>query len=309
MYPFISVIVPTYRRPSQLAACLSALAAQTYPRDCFEVLVVDDGSGAPPRAVVAAAAPELTVSLLVQRHAGAGAARNTGAAHARGAYLALTDDDCAPAPTWLAALARHLAAAPDCLIGGRTLNALPTNPYSAASQSLIAYLYSAWRFLPAWFFASNNLTMSAARFRAMGGFHAAWPLEAAAEDREFCDRWQYAGHRLAYAPDAVVYHAHALTLASFCLQHFRYGRGAYYVHRAHAQRHATPLRIGPPRFYLGLLRYPWRTMHGVAAGRLTGLLALSQMANALGFLREALAPTATLPRSHTTLLTPPAALQ
>jgi cellulose synthase/poly-beta-1,6-N-acetylglucosamine synthase-like glycosyltransferase len=42
--PFCSIIVPTFNRRRQLQTCLQALAGQDYPRDRFEVLVVDDGS-------------------------------------------------------------------------------------------------------------------------------------------------------------------------------------------------------------------------------------------------------------------------
>ena len=42
-----SVVIPTRDRPGPLDTCLGALAAQTLPRDRFEVIVVDDGSRAP----------------------------------------------------------------------------------------------------------------------------------------------------------------------------------------------------------------------------------------------------------------------
>src|SRR2546429_8449747 len=45
-----------------------------------------------------------------------GAARNTGAAQARGQFLVFTDEDCAPVPNWLRALAARLA--PGRAIGG-----------------------------------------------------------------------------------------------------------------------------------------------------------------------------------------------
>jgi len=45
--PFISVIIPTFERAGPLSVCLAALADQNYPRDCFEVLVVDDSSATP----------------------------------------------------------------------------------------------------------------------------------------------------------------------------------------------------------------------------------------------------------------------
>ena len=51
--PFVSVVIPTYRRPQRLASCLEALARQDYPADRFEVVAVDDGSPEPPTDVVA----------------------------------------------------------------------------------------------------------------------------------------------------------------------------------------------------------------------------------------------------------------
>ena len=41
--PFFSVVIPTYARPQQLAACLDALAAVDFARDRFEVVVSDHG--------------------------------------------------------------------------------------------------------------------------------------------------------------------------------------------------------------------------------------------------------------------------
>jgi len=64
--PFFSVIVPTYQRARQLAVCLHALARQEYPRDGFEVLVVDDGSAISPEASVDAFRDRINVRLLAQ---------------------------------------------------------------------------------------------------------------------------------------------------------------------------------------------------------------------------------------------------
>src|SRR5437867_3420967 len=86
--PVFSIVVPTYRRPKQLAACLQALAKLDYARERFEVIVVDDGSTTPPEAVVTSFQDRLQVTLVLQPHAGSAAARNTGAERARGEYLA-----------------------------------------------------------------------------------------------------------------------------------------------------------------------------------------------------------------------------
>lgn len=282
-----SVIVPTYARPEQLAACLGALARLDYPRDRFEVIVVDDASEMPPEAVVVSFRDRLNVTLVTQSHAGPAAARNTGAARARGEFLAFTDDDCTPAPDWLQALAGRFAATPDRAVGGQMRNALPENPYSTASQFLLAYLYSYYNsdVSGARFFASMNLAMPADRFRAIGGFDTSFPT-AAAEDRELCDRWLHHGYQMTYAPQAIIYHTHRLTLRSFWRQHFHYGRGAFAFHRARARRGSDSIRVEPLSFYLDLLRYPF-SHDGGRAALLAALLGLSQVANVVGFMWEA----------------------
>ena len=285
---FFSVVVPTFRRPAQLAECLDALAGQDYPRERFEVVVVDDGSGAPPAEVVARFRPRLVVTLLTPPHAGPAAARNAGARRARAPFLAFTDDDCAPDPGWLRALEARLREAPERAVGGRTVNALPRNLFSAASQSLTEYLYAYFDAARggASFFASNNLALSAELFAVVGGFDESFPL-AAGEDRELCDRWRARGYELTYAPEAVVRHAHALTLRSFCRQHFNYGRSAVHFRCARARRGGA-VRVEPAAFYAGMLRHPFAREPRARASLLSALLVLSQTANAAGFFSERL---------------------
>ena len=285
--PFFSIVIPTYGRPQQLAICLDSLAHLDYPHDRFEVIVVDDGSENPPDAVVASFDDRLAITLLRQPHTGPATARNAGAAQAKGSFLALTDDDCRPAPHWLSALAARFAVAPDCAIGGYTLNALPRNIYATASQMLVDYLYVYYNADPnqACFFASNNLALPTDRFWAAGGFDTIFP-RAAAEDRDLCDRWLHHGYRLLYAPEALVYHSHALGFRTFLQQHFNYGRGAFHFHQARAQRGQCPVRLEPLKFYLGLLRSPLSQTPYWPGVLLTALMGLSQIANMAGFFWE-----------------------
>lgn len=282
MLPHFSIVVPTYRRPAILARCLEALARLDYPHDRFEAIVVDDGGGEiePPPA-------SMDFALLTQTHAGPATARNTGAARARGEFLAFTDDDCRPDPGWLRAMAARIAGAPDHAIGGRTLNALPDNPYSTATQLLLDY-FSGWHAShgASAFFASNNLVVPAELFRARGGFDASF-RRAAGEDREFCHRWGRSGGRFTYAAEAVVRHEHHLGLRSFWRQHFTYGRGALRFHRMVAAQGPPPRT--PPSFYLGLVASPL-TSRARRPLVLVMLLLLAQVATASGYWREWLAP-------------------
>ena len=286
--PFFSIIIPTYNRPGQLGACLHSFAQLDYPRDRFEVIVVDDGSETLPEAVVAPFHDQLNVSLLTQAHAGPATARNTGAARARGEFLAFTDDDCKPVPDWLKALAVRFAPTPGQMIGGRTLNALPDNLYSTTSQAIIDVVYVYYNADPdkARFFASNNMTLPAERFRAIGGFD---PSFTASEDRDLCDRWLLRGYGMTYAPEAMIYHAHALTFRTFWRQHLNYGRGAFRFRQARLRRGSANF-IEDAKFYARLpklLRLRLSQTRGRRAFWLAGLLALWQVANAAGFLWEA----------------------
>jgi glycosyltransferase involved in cell wall biosynthesis len=103
--PFFSVIVPVWNGRDSIARCLEALRAQTYPRDRFEILVVDNGSDDD--------TPEIArtfegVTVLSETKPGSYAARNKGLAHAAGEYVFFTDADCIPRPNWIEAGAAAL---------------------------------------------------------------------------------------------------------------------------------------------------------------------------------------------------------
>jgi len=284
--PTFSIIVPTYYRPRQLSMCLQALAELHYPRERFEVIAVNDGSVVPLE-MVTSFRDKIDITLLTQLHAGPATARNTGAALAKGQFLAFTDDDCRPARDWLKSLAVRFDKDPDCAIGGRTINALPDNPYSSASQLLIDYLYSYYNADPyrARFLTSSNLAMAADRFRAIGGFDTTFP-RAAGEDREFCDRWLSQGFRIIYASEAIMHHAHPLSFRTFGRQHFGYGRGAFFFHRIRARRGLGRVKLEPVSFYRNLLRCSFLHERGVRALLLGSLLIGAQVATAAGFFVE-----------------------
>jgi GT2 family glycosyltransferase len=287
-HSFFSVIIPTYSRPAQLRRCLAALAQLHYPRDCFEVVVVDDGSEMSLETTVSPFHQPLNVTLLKQTNAGPAAARNTGAQSANGDFLAFTDDDCIPAPDWMAALARQFAKTPDRLLGGRTINTLPENLFATTSQLIVDVVYRHQNADPeqARFFASNNMAMPRKLFHDIGGFN---PYFRTSEDRELCNRWRFHRYAMTYVEEAIVYHAHDLSFAGFCQQHWRYGRGAYHYHTIRAQRGSGTLR-DDMQFHVNLqnwLVHPFTQVSFTKAFPLAGMLLLWQLINVAGFCAEA----------------------
>src|SRR5450759_1312526 len=75
----VSFVVPTFKRPDTLRATLDALIHLDYPKDLYEVIVVDDGSGDSTRdVVVESAAAEPSVRYIAQENTGVARARNVG---------------------------------------------------------------------------------------------------------------------------------------------------------------------------------------------------------------------------------------
>jgi GT2 family glycosyltransferase len=285
--PIFSIVIPTYNRPRQLMGCLQALTGLCCPRDSFEVIVVDDGGTIRLEDQIAPFRGELNIELIRQNNSGPASARNRGAAEATGDFLAFTDDDCAPLPNWLQALADVFQHFPDCGLGGKTVNALTDNVFSTTSQLLLDYLYDYFNqeALGPKFFASNNLAFPRKAFLESGGFDIRYQ-RAAAEDRELCDRWLSQGRHLQYVPEAVVSHAHSLSLKALWRQHFTYGRGAFAFHRMRAERGGGPVKVEPVSFYLNMVLYPFTYASFKRAIPISMLLIMAQAANAGGYFWE-----------------------
>ena len=101
----VSVVVPYCAQPQELARTLAALERQTYPRELFEVVVVDDGS---PQPLARPRSTPLDLKVARQEDLGFGLARarNTGARAAAHDVLLFLDADMLPEAGWLAAHAR-----------------------------------------------------------------------------------------------------------------------------------------------------------------------------------------------------------
>ena len=287
-----SIVIPTFNRAEHLARCLDSLRALNYPRNEFEVIVVDDGSPESGEAGIQQFRRELSVSYYRIEHGGPAAARNYGAGQASGKFLAFVDDDCSPLPSWLSAMEGYLEQDSSVMIAGRAINAVSRNAYSDASQVLIDYLMGYFNSDPAQacFVTSNNMGVNRERFLGVGGFDVRF-RGAGGEDREFGDRWRQLGLRVVYREDVRVMHFHQLTFARFCRQHFNYGRGAAMYRHVRSGRAGGHVRFEPFRFYRNLMLHPFSDPAQERPARTSTLMCVSQLANAAGFFYENIAPT------------------
>jgi hypothetical protein len=100
--PRISVVVPVFNRAELLPLTIESVLNQTV--DCWELIVVDDGSTDDLSAALAPYLYDTRVRVVRQENAGRSAARNNGAANARGKLLAFLDSDDLYVPDGLESL-------------------------------------------------------------------------------------------------------------------------------------------------------------------------------------------------------------
>ena len=230
--PEVSVILPAYNAAATLPAQLAALAAQV-DAPSFEVIVSDNGSEDLTGSVAhdhASAFASLTVVDSSARR-GPSAARNAGAAMARGRRLAFCDADDVVSTGWLAALSRALDAA-DAVAGAFEHQQL--NPPGAVAVSWstdVPIRLASWPELPAG--ASSNLAITTAAFRDLGGFDEDL---ATCEDIDLCWRVQLSGYTLAFAHDAIVHERKRSGLRATYRQSVAYARGTLDLEAKHRAR-------------------------------------------------------------------------
>jgi len=191
------VIVPARNAEATIGRTLAGLATQRLEVG-FEVIVVDDGST--DATAELACASTLKPLVVVADGAGPAAARNAGAAVARGAALAFVDADCEPEPGWLAAGLAALEAA-DLVQGTvRPPDAVRIGPFDR----------TIWVLREHGLYETANLFVSRALFDRLGGFES-WLRPGRGielgEDVWFGWRARRAGARVDYCAEAVVRHA------------------------------------------------------------------------------------------------------
>ncbi len=263
--PLISVVIPTYRRWERLQRTLQALEAQTLPPDRFEVIVSDDGSADGTYEALQEYATRTPLRLvpITGPNAGPSTARNRGIARAGAPWVAMTDDDCLPAPDWLGGHLDFLAAHPELdAVGGAIVRCTDSllSRYVDWSDAMahhrlrdgtVAYLVTA------------NAVYRRSLLEKLGGFATSfkWP---GGEDPDLSRRAREQGAVLGVNPGAVVRHMHRETVRDTYRMFWHHGLGSGADHALRGQRRAPRLwrtvrhRIWP-RLRLALAREPLGT--------------------------------------------------
>jgi glycosyltransferase involved in cell wall biosynthesis len=225
--PRVSVVVPTFNRRASLQRLLIALAAQTYPVDGFEVVVVDDGSTDGTAELLERLAMPYPRRVLRQANGGPALARNRGVDAARGELIVFLDDDVEPLPELLAEhVAAHGAAADLVVIGPMSPPTDWSRPaWVAWEEEMLQAQYRAMLAgeypCTARQFYTGNASLSRVRFLAAGGFDGSFKR---AEDVELAYRLRDGGARFVFNPRADVRHFASRSFTAWCRTPYQYGR-------------------------------------------------------------------------------------
>ena len=205
-----SIVIPTYQRRYLVVRTIGALKRQVL-RD-FEVIVVDDGSTDGTAAAIGALEVPFPLRVIEQRHLGAAAARNAGAAAADGELLLFLDDDMEADPQLLVEHDRTHGSGAELVLGD-----IPLHPASPRTE--LAAATGRWadrrrkrlsiRGTPVGLpdLLSGQLSISAAGFRRVGGFDVSYTRGGLVPgaDRDFGYRARTAGLRVVFNPAAISY--------------------------------------------------------------------------------------------------------
>ncbi|MDX6286224.1 MAG: succinoglycan biosynthesis protein ExoM [Frankiales bacterium] len=215
--PQVSVVVPTYRRPS-LARTLGGLARQHLDVP-FEVVIVDNDAAGSARPVVDEHASAIAgeVRHIVESQAGSAYARNRGIAAARAPVIAFLDDDVEPQPGWLSAITAPIRSRAAEATGGRVvLDPTVPRPNWFDEMGIGGYLTSfhldddARELIGREFVVTANAAFDTDLLRRSGGFVPALgprgTVQLVGDDVHVVRAVQRLGARVRYVPDAVVVH-------------------------------------------------------------------------------------------------------
>lgn len=204
--PLISIIVPVHNGSHTIGRCLESVIAAADRG--VEIIVVDDGSDDATADIIGTFPVRL---VRLDRHSGASAARNAGAAQSAGAILFFMDADCLLQQDTIARVRAAVAERGAGAVIGGTYTARPYDPgFFSLFQSIFVNYFETRRADAPDYIAAHAMVIDADAFRKAGGFPGDFlPI---IEDVEFSHRLRRLGFRLVMDPGIQVQHIFNFTL-------------------------------------------------------------------------------------------------
>ena len=224
--PFFSVIVPVYHDWDRLQLCLNALEKQNYPKELFEIIVVNnDPKDKTPNSL----SLPTNCQLVREEKPGSYAARNRGASLAKGDILSFTDADCIPDANWLNEIFKYYQQNEGILSGAVEMFSTLKNKNLNFAESYdyvfgINQVYYALKKEA----ATANLSITAKEFFINDGFRVDM---FSGGDVDFCQRAKRKNIKFAYLDKAIVKHPLRNNLKDLIIKGRRLAGGKVYKNK------------------------------------------------------------------------------
>lgn len=203
--PFVSVIIPSYNSEAVIAQCLEKILEQSYPRNCYEVIVVDNASTDASAAII----KSFPVKYWYEARPGPAAARNSALKQARGEYILFIDADCLASRDLIA---NHIQAHralklkdPAVKVIGGGIGGINRN-YWAWCDHYCSWYLNHPKLKPRFeehHLPTANLSVNCSGFETRDWFDETMRY---GEDSMFCKQAIQKGWKLYFAPEAMLYH-------------------------------------------------------------------------------------------------------
>jgi len=254
--PFISVVIPTYNRSNILPRCLDSLFNQTYPKDLYEVIIVNDGSKDNTENILKEnekMAP-CGFTWITQQNQGIASATNSGISRSKGDLICFTGDDCIVEYNWITNLVNGFIDDSIGAVGGKVISYQTITPIQQfIEESGVLDQEN--------FIKRNMLITGSAAYRRniLTDIHGLDNHLNACLDLDISIKTQLLGYKLKYVHDAVVHHDHPATMKGLFFQQYRNAIGYVRLHRKYGQKfnlaYYTSIYWG--RIFVIMLCYPY----------------------------------------------------
>lgn len=238
-YPFVSVMVPAHNESAVIRRTVQALLRFDYPKDRYEIIVINDNSSdntAEALAAIQAENPDRMLIVVstdnVVGGTGKSNALNIGYSVARGSVFAIYDADNTPEPQALRILVEHLMA-DDSL--GAVIGKFRTRNRNASLLTRFVNIetlaHQCMNQAGRWFFfglctiPGTNFVIHRHIIEKIGG----WDPKALSEDTEISFRIYRMGYKIRQIPAAVTWEQEPFRLDIWFKQRTRWAMGNLYV--------------------------------------------------------------------------------
>jgi glycosyltransferase involved in cell wall biosynthesis len=213
----VSVVIPTYNRKALLKEAILSLFQQDYPKDRYEIIVVDNSSTDGTAQMIAELRDNAPCGFkyFKKENEGPAGARNVGIRSSKGKIIGFTDSDCIAPPDWIKNGVRYFDADDIAFVSGQVF---PKPNQTVSFFSPFRSVTKENHTYPACnIFYRKDVLVSSGGFDE--GFRTKNERPEGGEDAELAWRVKRGGWKNVFAKDVIIYHElHRKTLVDMLIK-------------------------------------------------------------------------------------------